>query len=110
MTSAYGSTQAIRRHNRPYVGLWYLKHQKCPMGGIRHTQTISFQLSHHKRYWASDPIFQSGDKLVILSVKESYRSPIPGRLGWEVQALDQNLNPFEFFWGDETAFRSVWER
>lgn len=105
MTAAYGSTQAIKRHNRPYIGLWYLKRIKSG-----ETSCISFQLSHHKRYWASDPIFQSGDKLVVLSVKESYRSPIPGRLGWEVQALDQNLNPFEFFWDDETAFRSMWER
>ncbi len=102
MTAHYGSLQAIRRHNRPYRGLWYLKLQT--EGGI------SFELSHKKRYWVSDPIFQSGDKLVILEVKESSNSTLPGRLGWEVKALDQHLNSFEFFWDDETAFRSIWER
>lgn len=105
MTAAPGSIRAIRKHNRPYRGLWYLKRMKD-----QSEHAVSFQLSHHRRYWASDPIFQAGDKLVVLAVEPSNKATIPGRLGWEVKALDQNLNPFEFFWDDETAFRSIWER
>ncbi len=110
MTAYCPASSAVRHHRRPYIGLWYLKYQKCPMGGIRHAQVISFQLSHKKRYWSSDPIFESGDKLVVLQIKESSNAPIAGRVGWEVKALDQNLQPFEFFWDDETPFRSIWER
>lgn len=104
MTVTDGSKIAIRRHNRPYRGLWYLK--KFKSDGV---QYISFRLSHPNRCRASDPILQSGDKLIVLDVKESNKA-IPGRLGWEVRALDQDLNPFDFFWDDETAFRSMWER
>lgn len=112
MTQQSGSISSIRKHNRPYTGLWYLKYDPCPLGGIRRTVNYQFrlQLRHVARHYQHDPIFQSGDKLVIVSVKETNRSPLPGRVGWEVKALDQKLNPFEFFWDDETAFRSMWER
>lgn len=105
MTASLGHVAAIKRHNRPYTGLWFLKQVKNG-----EPTYISFQLSRRGRYWTDDPIFEAGDKLVILSIKESSRAPIPGRLGWEVKALDQKLNPFEFFWDDETAFRTIWER
>ncbi len=92
----------VCRRNRPNLGAWYLKEQKDGAA-------ISFQLGHQRRSWKDDPVFRSGECLVVLGFVENMSGP-HGTVGWNVTALDQNLNKFEFFWGDETPFRSVWKR
>lgn len=99
MTAFYAS--GAKKHNRPSLGPWYLKHPKdC--------DAISFQLRHKKRSWKNDPIFRSGDLLIVVGFEET-NNPY-GSVGWEVTALDKDLNKFQFFWDDETSFRSIWRR
>jgi hypothetical protein len=84
------------------LGAWYLKTQRD--GGA-----ISFQLSHGKRDWKTDPIFRSGECLVVVGFSDNMTGPM-GTVGWNVIAMDQKLSKFEFYWSDETPFRSVWRR
>lgn len=106
----------LRHRNRPNLGTWYLKpafgrESRDKASGVRFDTggIISFQLSSPKRDWKNDPIFRSGDVLVIVGfethVCETYKTP-----GWRVRALDKDLKEFEFFWTDEVPFRSVWQR
>jgi hypothetical protein len=96
----------IRHHNRPSSGIWYLR-EGAPRNGI--IGTVSYQLSLPSRSWTKDPIFKTGESIIILDTEsrlaETYHS-----VGWIVRALDSQLKEFEFFWSDEISWRSVWQR